>query len=236
MRPDSKVTPKLVVAIVEQARIEAAEEAALRFPTSLVVAVLVAGLIGVGWMVRSSWAQDQKPATPAAPRPEASPEPLQPPTEAKPSELLPPEPAAADFSPKTSVPLPTAPPDSPPTIDAAADPEKAAQAFVDQNKKMAMGQLKNLKSEAERLRARLQKVEAGIRRWESLLAAIEKSEAEAKDPGPTSLEPAPPNGRRQLRAKAEPPKAGNTPPTPVESHVSPPRVESDSTPPPPAPR
>ena len=42
------------------------------------------------------------------------------------------------------------------------DPEKNARAFVEQNRKVAQGELKNLKDEAERLRTRLGKVEAGI--------------------------------------------------------------------------
>jgi hypothetical protein len=41
---------------------------------------------------------------------------------------------------------------------------------------VAETQLKNLRDEAEKLRARLQKVEAGIRRWETLLTALQASE------------------------------------------------------------
>jgi type IV secretory pathway VirB10-like protein len=234
MRPAPKVTPKLVVAIVEQARIEAAQEAAMRIPRSLVAAVLLAGLIGVGWMVRSSWAQDPPKDLPATQVPPSSP------VEAKkPADVLPPEPAQPR---RTESPFDLPPPaaasasspDSPPTSDAVEDPEKAAQAFVDQNKKTAEGQLKSLKSEAERLRARLQKVEAGIRRWESLLAAIEKSEADAKDHGPTSLEPVP-SGRRQLRAKVVAEPARNAPSRTPPDDAEPPRVKSN-TPPPPVPQ
>jgi hypothetical protein len=48
--------------------------------------------------------------------------------------------------------------------------------FVEQNRKQAEAQLKSLKDEAERLRSRLQKVDAGIRRWETLLEALRQSE------------------------------------------------------------
>ena len=64
------------------------------------------------------------------------------------------------------------------------DPEKSVQAFVTQNRKVAEGQLKSLKSEAERLRARLQKVEAGIKRWESLVSALDQSEGARTSPDP----------------------------------------------------
>jgi hypothetical protein len=166
MRPTPKITPKLVVAIVEQARNEAAEEAALRIPSPLAVAVLLAGVIGIGWMVRSTWAQEAgKPAV-------ESPEPLPSPPALGETKSVP-APAAADL-----------PFNSTPDVPIASendDPEKTVQAFVDQNRKTAEDQLKSLKSEAERLRARLHKVEAGIKRWELLLTALDKSEAAAKD-------------------------------------------------------
>ena len=49
-------------------------------------------------------------------------------------------------------------------------------AFVEQNQKMAESQLKNLKDEEAKLRDRLRKVEAGIKRWESLLGALKQSQ------------------------------------------------------------
>lgn len=55
------------------------------------------------------------------------------------------------------------------------DPEKAVQSFVDQNQKVAETQLKNLRDEEAKLRARLQKVEAGIKRWEVLVEALKVS-------------------------------------------------------------
>ena len=67
---------------------------------------------------------------------------------------------------------------SPPHIpNAEEDPEKAALAFVAQNQKQAEFQLKNLKDEEANLKARLRKVEAGIKRWESLLGALKQSQA-----------------------------------------------------------
>jgi hypothetical protein len=56
------------------------------------------------------------------------------------------------------------------------DPEKAAMAFVEQNQKLAESQLKNLKDEQAKLRARLQKVEGGIKRWEALVGALKQSQ------------------------------------------------------------
>ncbi len=211
MRPASKLTPKMVVAIVEQARIEAAEEAAMGIPPPLAAAVLLVGLIGIGWMVRTSWAKEpQEAATPVV----ASPSPL--PQFSK--EQVPEKTSTAPADPP--IPLPAAPVPSnleAPSIETksepagshdapiaveADDPEKTVQAFVDQNRKTAEGQLKSLKGEAERLRARLQKVEAGIRRWESLVAALEKSEAAARDLPPTNLEEVP-SARPQFRPKAD---------------------------------
>jgi hypothetical protein len=56
------------------------------------------------------------------------------------------------------------------------DPEKAAIAFLESNQKMAESQLHSLRAEEAKLRARLQKVEAGIKRWDSLLGALEQSQ------------------------------------------------------------
>jgi len=68
------------------------------------------------------------------------------------------------------------------------DPEKDAQAFVDENRKVAEARLKALTDEANKLRARLQKIEAGIRRWQLLLEAMKQHE-------PSALEPVARNGR-----------------------------------------
>ena len=66
------------------------------------------------------------------------------------------------------------------------DPEKAALAFVEQNQKMAESQLKNLKAEEAKLRDRLRKVEAGIKRWESLLGALKQSQGNVAVVSPAS--------------------------------------------------
>ena len=82
--------------------------------------------------------------------------------------------------------LPSIPPDRAapnPAGPGNDDPEKNARAFLEQNRKVAQGELRNLKDEAEQLRTRLGKVEAGIRRWEALLAALDNSEKTAA-PGP----------------------------------------------------
>jgi hypothetical protein len=62
------------------------------------------------------------------------------------------------------------------TDERSEDPEKAALSFVEQNQKMAESQLVMLRAEEARLRARLQKVEAGIKRWDSLLGALKQSQ------------------------------------------------------------
>jgi hypothetical protein len=59
---------------------------------------------------------------------------------------------------------------------ATDDPDKNAQAFVAENRKLAEAQLKTLTDEAERLRARLKKVNSGIKRWQALLEALKQSE------------------------------------------------------------
>jgi hypothetical protein len=56
------------------------------------------------------------------------------------------------------------------------DPEMSAVAFVEQNQKIAESQLKNLIAEQTKLRERLQKVDAGIKRWETLLSALKQSQ------------------------------------------------------------
>jgi len=68
----------------------------------------------------------------------------------------------------------------PPSATASAlldeDPERVVKAFVEQNQKLAETQLKNLNDEAEKLRTRLHKVEAGIKRWETLHEALKQSQ------------------------------------------------------------
>ena len=87
---------------------------------------------------------------------------------------------------KAPAPVPVAPGDATPDAD---DPEKVATAFLEQNQKLAEAHLKTLKEEAEKLKARLLKVEAGIKRWDSLLEALKHSRDNAKTtpPAPTGL-------------------------------------------------
>ena len=75
---------------------------------------------------------------------------------------------------------------SPNTLE-TDDPEKNAQAFVERNRKQAEAQLKTLKDEAERLRARLRKVNSGIKRWEALLGALKQSETVSIVEAPPTL-------------------------------------------------
>ena len=122
----------------------------------------------IGWVARSTRAQDgPKPVSPAAPSSQP----------ASPSEELP-SPAPLNqhsdaLLPPATSPDATAPNPAGPGND---DPEKNARAFIERNRRQAQGELRSLKDEAERLRMRLGKVEAGIRRWEALVAALENSE------------------------------------------------------------
>jgi hypothetical protein len=176
-----------------------------RIVTRLMTGVLIVGVSFMIWMARGSRAQDAKPApTPPEHSRKSAPDPaidsslplIQ---DTKPSAPPAPEPShAAPDSPKplpnaetqlpgdrpsvdpplqpvekSTVPAPEAPSALPATTD---DPEKAAEAFVQENQKLADAQLKALKDEAEKLRARLRKVEAGIKRWESLKNALQKSQ------------------------------------------------------------
>jgi hypothetical protein len=164
-------------------------------PVTLAVVLGCLGLIG--WVARSTRAQDtpEKPgpatSTVAAPEPspqpkpgpatstvavpEPSPQPGLPPG----SDLPPPGPAPAPVVVRT--PCAVEPGIASPGAAETDDPEKNAQAFIDQNRKVAEAQLKSLKEEAEKLRSRLQKVDAGIQRWESLLAALPGREKVALD-------------------------------------------------------
>ena len=169
----------------------------------LAIAGVVAGLAWIGWVARTTSAQEtpQKSAV-TLPSPEPSggevkalaPEPGSP---------LPPAPVASARSELEPLALNTA------SAGESEDPEKNVQAFVEQNRKVAETQLKNLRDEAEKLRTRLQKVEAGIRRWEALLTALQASEA-----APEGLEPIPQARRGFNAAATPPPRAGEEPSSP----------------------
>ncbi len=107
---------------------------------------------------------DIPPAPATAPHPAAAPAAIDEPA----ANPLPParerEPIA------TPEPAPAARPRS-----SADDPDAKARSFVERNRKEADEQLKALREEAAQLRARLGRVEAGIRRWESLAEALDRS-------------------------------------------------------------
>jgi hypothetical protein len=56
------------------------------------------------------------------------------------------------------------------------DPEQAAQSFVERNQKEAEDHLHALVAEAQQLRARLAKLESGIRKWQGLANALKSSQ------------------------------------------------------------
>ena len=168
MRPAPKITPKYVVAIVEQARIEAAEEAAVRVPPPLAVAGLLAGLIGISWSSFSSAPGRRTLRRRPRRRPRSLPGLVA--RQGTDSESGGAETRAPDQpdtlrrcrhhlhrSPLGRHPFELSPATAPGLTVENDDPEKSVQALVYQNRKVAEGQLKSLKSEAERLRARPQR-------------------------------------------------------------------------------
>jgi hypothetical protein len=174
--------------------------------TKLAIAGLVVGLSFIGWVARGSLAQDPAPSPPPPTEPGATaPAPIPGTQDTKPHkgpEVLPltkaePNVPIADSPPQltaptlqthdlateiaaelgsvVAAPVDAAPPVANPAV--ADDPEKAAQAFVEENQKRADAELKSLKEEAEKLRTRLRKIEGGIKSWESLKRALQKSRA-----------------------------------------------------------
>jgi hypothetical protein len=72
--------------------------------------------------------------------------------------------------------LRTRPENEPPSsID---DPEQSAQSFVERNQKEAEDHLRALTAEAQQLRARLAKLESGIKKWQCLVSALKSSEGQ----------------------------------------------------------
>jgi hypothetical protein len=176
-----------------------------RIRPELAIAVVVAGLTLIGWVARTTLAQNS-PQKPAETLP--SPPPVAGDVKAVlsvPGSILPPAPVVSARSPFELDPSSGLPPAA-----ESDDPEKNVQAFVEQNRKVAETQLKSLRDEAEKLRTRLQKVEAGIHRWETLLTALQTSEAA---PGRGELEPIP-HARRGFNARVvRPPVAPRDEPT-----------------------
>ncbi len=170
---------------------------AWKFGPKLALCCVVSGLCLVGWAGRISIAQSgsqdspppaRKAEEPKAAVPEAKPEvpkgepgvPLPAPVSADalqlPRETDGPasEPALKLVDPPAPAPVVVGPDHSP--LE-AEDPEKVASDFLEHNHKFADAQLKALKEEAEKLKARLAKVEAGIKRWDRLLEALKQSGA-----------------------------------------------------------
>jgi hypothetical protein len=204
-----------------------------RMTPPLAVALAIAGLISIGWVARSTRAQDGlKASAPADKAAEPSPAPTPIPQDSAPSvprEAAPPQGSPATVTDGGAVVVASSPAD--PAND---DPEQNARAFVERNRKEAQDELKKLKEEAERLRTRLGKVEAGIRRWESLLAALERSEQIAPSAivppiardTPTALEPIPAAvpAPRVRESEPNPPKPSDPPtsqPMPPDERAKP---------------
>jgi hypothetical protein len=147
---------------------------------------------------------DAKTAPPALP--DASPSdtlPPKPPTETLPTPV---EPSASKSpAPAIDSELAAAPVDHR-NISDQDDPEMAAVAFVEQNQKMAESQLKNLIAEQTKLRERLQKVDAGIKRWETLLSALKQSQGSVANAIPgnsASWKQSAPAGREETPTELE---------------------------------
>jgi len=62
------------------------------------------------------------------------------------------------------------------TAPSTDDPEQSAQSFVERNQKEAEDHLRALTAEAQQLRARLAKLESGIKKWQCLVSALKSSE------------------------------------------------------------
>jgi hypothetical protein len=88
----------------------------------------------------------------------------------------------------------------------STDPEKAALVFVAENQKLAESQLGNLKDEESKLKARLLKVQAGIKRWESLVEALKQSQESVAVVAPRA-----PTSRVVSPAELEPVVPGSDP-------------------------
>jgi hypothetical protein len=205
-------------------------------PTRIVRLIGIMGLVGwlgmVGWMVKTSQAQNGGQApSPALPGPKqeiAGKESLPPPPIAPLASPAPAPPAIEPLSLPTekapSMPLPIARAEGANSQDGVTpgheDPEKAAQSFVERNQKEAEANLKALTTEAEQLRARLAKLDSGIKKWQNLLTALKAAQqgqplATAEEPG--NLEPiaagtsGPRNDKRVKWASATSGAAGSSP-------------------------
>jgi hypothetical protein len=64
------------------------------------------------------------------------------------------------------------------TAPSGDDPEQSAQSFVERNQKEAEDHLRSLTAEAQQLRARLAKLESGIKKWQGLVGALKSSQGQ----------------------------------------------------------
>jgi hypothetical protein len=213
-------------------------------PTRIVRLVGITGLLCwlgmVGWMAKSTWAQNgAQPSPPAqiptrAEQTSSAPPPIAPVTTAEPaadgsaatSAPLPPPAITSDSGSEpglsaavNSSPAPLATTAQEPTAGSADDPEKSAQSFVERNQKEAEAHLKALTAEAEQLRTRLTRLESGIKRWQLLVNALRSAQGAAVVNDPVMLEPIPQTGAGGLRpdkrvkwASATPTPANETEP------------------------
>lgn len=98
------------------------------------------------------------------------------------------------------------------------DPEQSAQAFMERSRKEAEAHLKDLSTEAAQLRARLAKLESGIKRWQSLVNALKGTQASsmAEEASPSDLESLPQASIGDHRADKRVKWASSNPTAPAE--------------------
>jgi hypothetical protein len=96
-------------------------------------------------------------------------------------------PSAAPVRQDEPLPAPVSPPPAAPENLPAAgpidDPEGTAVAFLDRSRKEAQGAVGALKAEVQTLRARLEKAEAGLARWQAVLDALDSQANAPRPPG-----------------------------------------------------
>ncbi|MGO9598034.1 MAG: hypothetical protein ACLP7Q_08565 [Isosphaeraceae bacterium] len=170
------------------------------------IAGLVGWLGMVGWVAKITWAQNRGHAEPPLPPPPVASkalanEPAPPPIGPDQGPAPAPAPSADSAVPKPGDPAPSpmvergaatslqeeapelaaaflsAPPGDQPAL--SEDPEQSSQSFVERNQKEAEEHLKALTAEAELLRARLAKLESGIKNWRSLVHALKTAQGQA---------------------------------------------------------
>lgn len=188
-------------------------------PARIVRLVGIAALLGwlamVSWMAKTTLAQNgaqapqppQSLPAPALPRAEQASANAPPPIAAEAAKATAAEPLATP----ANLPPPAIPSDVTPSFSTAADsrtapnptlasepaaspgddPEKSAQSFVERNQKEAEAHLKALTAEADQLRARLARLESGIKRWQVLVNALRSAQGVATADDPSALEPVP---------------------------------------------